>query len=64
MKKVRVYLTYLAMLIIFVGSLSVEATTTGEKATLLEAIGMSSIVFVILYIGFSDWMYDKYIDCL
>jgi hypothetical protein len=56
-KKVRVQLTYICTLLYFVAFQVIEAADTGEKATFFEALAVAMLVFGLLYIAFSDWLY-------
>ena len=60
-KKVRIILTYTYGVILFIGLQLVPAADTGEKATLVEALAMGLIMFILLYVLFSDWMYHNHL---
>jgi|GEM_PF-5038660 len=60
-KKLRILLTFLAVFMVFILSQIVEAAETGEKASFFEAMGIGLILFSLLYIGFSDWLYYNHI---
>jgi len=56
--KIRIILQICIALIVFIGAQNVPATSSGETQSLLEALSMASIIYILHHALWSEYIYN------